>query len=628
MGEKRNAIKEVRTLAKEGNVEEAYKRLSELADPLDDFPLQMQYAKIFKSLDPGQLDLRPVRVAILGSSTLEHFVDILNFWAGCEGLNMDLYLAPYDTLRQTALDETSELYDFNPEIVWLFSNHRDIRINVKQAQSPEMIDVAIDEAIRDFSALWDAIRRNSPAHIIQNNADLPAERIFGNYEGTVPWGRASLLRRFNLGLGARAPSGCAVFDLEYLSSLYGKDRWVGPRYWVHSKHAFSPDASGLVASHGAKLIGALKGTAKKCIVLDLDNTLWGGVIGDDGLDGIQLGDGANGEAFVAFQEYVRGLKERGILLAVCSKNEEDSAKEPFLNHPDMRLTLDDICVFKANWENKPDNIREIAAVLNIGLDSLVFVDDNPVERDLVRSMLPTVTVPEMPDDPAQYIRTLDRLRLFEMVSFSTEDKHRSQLYKENAVRREHQQTFSDLSDYLKSLDMRAIVGQIDGFHMKRMSQLVNKSNQFHLTGTRYSETEIEHMSADPSYSVRYFKLKDKFGDNGLISVVILKQEGDAATIDTWVMSCRVLSRGMEEFICREILEIARDKGCRQVIGKYAPSKKNQLVSKLYERLQFQKIDEEEDGTTTWEFNLDNPDPDYDTHIHREEAQSGKAQIHG
>jgi len=628
MGEKRDELKKIRGLAKEGKFEEAHARLTSVADPWDDFPLQMQYAKILKSLCPDRLHLRPIRVAILGSSTLEHFVDVLCFWLACEGLSQQLYIAPFDTIRQSALDPTSDLYAFNPEIIWMFSSHRDVFIDIEHGQSPEILDSAVTEAVNDFAALWDAMRQCSSAYIIQNNADLPTERTFGNYEGAILWGRSNLLRRFNLELSARMPSGSTIFDLEHVSSLYGKYRWEDPRYWFHSKHAFSLDASGLVAFHAARLIGAMKGTAKKCIVLDLDDTLWGGVIGDDGLNGIRLGNGANGEAFVAFQEYLKGLKNRGIVLAVCSKNEEGNAKEPFMRHPDMRLSLDDISVFKANWENKPDNIREIAAVLNIGLDSLVFVDDNPLERDLVRSMLPMVTVPEMPDDPAEYIRTIDRLRLFETVSFSEEDKDRSRLYKENAVRHESQRKFSDLSDYLKSLRMEAAVGSVDDFHIKRMAQLINKSNQFHLTGTRYAESEIERMNAAPLYSVRYFKLKDKFGDNGLISVVIMKREQDALAIDTWVMSCRVLSRGMEEFICKEVLTMARRQGCRRIVSRYVPSKKNQLVAGLYEKLQFQKTCEENDGTTHWEFDLENPDPDYDIHIRQAKAESGEAQVYG
>lgn len=618
--EKRKALKEIRSLAKAGDTEETFSRLRLFADPSDDFTLQAGYGRTLKSLPSDALDLRPVRVALLSSSTLEHFLDVLRFWLVMEGLDPEFYLAPFDTISQTALDPSSDLYSFSPDVVWLFSSHRDVNLRSEPGESEQSALQAVRDSVREFQALWEAIHAKSSCSIIQNNADLPAERVFGNFEGLTPRGRANLLQRFNLELASAASTDVAVFDLEHVSSLYGKQRWADPRYWFHSKHAFSLDASGLVAFHGAKLIGAIRGTAKKCIVLDLDNTLWGGVVGDDGLEGIRLGSGAEGEAFVAFQEYMKSLKERGIILTVCSKNEEATAKEPFLHHPDMRLSLDDISVFVANWDDKPGNIREIAGILDIGLDSLVFVDDDAMQRDMVRTTLPMITVPEMPSDPADYVAAIDRLRLFETISFSDEDKGRTRMYRDNIVRREQRQNFGNLSDYLESLDMEAVVGGIDDFHLGRMAQLINKSNQFHLTGTRLTESEIESLNETPDHIVRYFTLKDKFGDNGLISVIILRREHDSLVADTWVMSCRVLSRGMEEFICREMLSIGRAEGCRRIVGHYIPSKKNQLVTGLYERLKFTKTGEEDGGATWWELIIGDSNPEYDIHIRRTETE--------
>ena len=614
--EKRKILKQIKGLVRDGAAKEAFSLLNTIAEPEDAFALQSRYARIYESLASDTLELQPIRLALLGSSTLEHFASVFGYWLAREGLNLDLYLASYDTIHQTILDPASELYAFDPEVVWLFTNHRDLKFSAEPGQSLESVNQVINDAVSELAVLWNAVRSRSSAHIIQNNADIPSERVFGNFEGSAPWGRANLLRRFNLDLPATMPPGSTVFDLDYLSSLYGKHKWYDHRFWFHSKHAFSLDACGFAAFHAARLVGSIKGKAKKCIVLDLDNTLWGGVIGDDGLEGIRLGTGAEAEAFVAFQHYLKALSNRGILLAVCSKNEEANAKEPFLQHPEMVLTLDDISVFKANWDNKPDNIREIAGILNIGLDSLVFVDDNPAEREHVRSALPMVTVPELPEDPAEYIPAIDKLRLFEAVSFSEEDKVRGRMYKDNVVRKTFQKQFSDLSEYLKGLDMEATVGAPDSFHLPRMAQLINKSNQFHLTGTRYSESEILALHEDADHLIRYFKLKDKFGDNGLISVLILKRDEDVIAIDTWVMSCRVLSRGMEEFICREILSIARDHGCRCIVGRYVPSKKNKLVANLYERLQFKKTLECEDGACHWEFVLGECDPDYEIYIRR------------
>ncbi|RJP16092.1 MAG: HAD-IIIC family phosphatase [Candidatus Abyssobacteria bacterium SURF_5] len=618
--QKREEIKAAKSASKEGKHQEAFQRLRGIADPYDDFSLQSRYAKVYQTIR-GNLGLRPIRLALVGGSTLEHFSDVLAFWLAMEGFRLELYLSPYDTMRQTILDAGSDLYAFNPELVWIFCTEKDVRISLSSAagHSPEIISQAVQSAVQECSELWQTINSRCSAYIIQNNADLPCERIFGNLECAVDWSRLNLLRRFNLELASRLRAGITILDFEYISSAFGKYRWFDHRYWFHSKHAFSLDAAGLVAFHAARLIGALKGAAKKCIVLDLDNTLWGGVVGDDGLAGIRLGVSADGEAFVAFQEYLKGLADRGVLLAVCSKNEDGTAKEPFLKHPDMRLKLQDISVFIANWNNKADNICTIAKTLNIGLDSLVFIDDNPAERELVRSLLPMVTVPEMPEDPADYIRTLDRLSLFETVSFSSEDRKRGQMYRENAARQEHQEKFTDLTSFLASLDMEATVGSPDAFHVKRMSQLINKSNQFHLTGTRYTESQIEGFAADPDYMVRYFKLKDKFGDNGLISVVVLKREQADLLINTWVMSCRVLSRGMEEFICNEILSLARNGGCSRVLGCYVPSSKNQLVQGLFGRLQFRKVLQEENGATHWEYVLEQGNLPFQTHIRRSES---------
>jgi len=615
--EKQAALKIVKSLVGGGKHREAFTMLRQIAEVEDDFSLQSRYARLFQSLDSELLELRPLRIALLGSSTLEHFADVLRYWLACEGFSLELYLAPYDTLQQTVLDEGSPLYAFKPDIIWLFSNQRDVRFGVEHGSFQGAVEQAVLEKVQEFSTLWQVMQSRCPAYIIQNNLELPAEREFGNFEGAVPWGRANLLRRFNLALSDALPTGVTLLDIEHISSLYGRQRWHDPRIWFHSKHSFCLDATGIVAFHASRLIGALKGTSKKCVILDLDNTLWGGVIGDDGLEGIQLGHFQEGQAYMAFQDYLSALRRRGILLAVCSKNEDEAARSPFLHHADMRLRLDDIAVFKASWNNKADTIREIAGLLNLGLDSMVFVDDNPAERELVRSLLPMVTVPEMPEDPAHYISALDRLRLFEAVSYSDEDRGRAQMYQQNAARDELRRTFSNLSEYLDSLDMEATVGPIDAAHLPRSAQLVNKSNQFHLTGVRFSESELQAKLLDPDYTARYFRLVDRFGDNGLISVVVLQRQPNVLFIHTWVMSCRVLSRGMEEFICREMLALARAEGCPVLRGLYVPSKKNKLVAGLYERLGFVNT-EESPGGAYWEMQVED-EPPYEIHIRNSDA---------
>ncbi len=596
-------LKTVKQLIKDNAYEAAFGILRELARPEDDFSLQLRYSKLLNSIPEGALDLKPIRISFAATSTIEHFIEVFRFRAALEGFDARTFLAEFDTMRQSVMDPGSELYAFEPDIVWLFSNYRDVKGEIPPAASGEEVAAAVESEVDSFASLWDALKRNSSAYVIQNNADLPPERVFGNFEGAAIWGRQSVLRKFNYELARAVPPGVTVFDIDYLSSVYGKAKWFNRQYWYHSKHGFALDACGIVAFRAARLISALKGAAKKCVVLDLDNTIWGGVVGDDGLEGIRIATGADGEAFADFQSYLKALNRRGIILAVCSKNDEENAKQPFLEHPDMRLKLEDVAVFKANWGNKAENIREIAETLDIGLNSLVFVDDNPFERNLVRTMLPMVATPEMPEDPALFIRTLDAEGYFETVSFSEEDKSRGAMYRDNAARKTLQKKFENLDDYLNDLSMEADVGEFDSKNLPRISQLINKSNQFHLTTTRYSEPAITEFMKDPKRICLHFRLKDRFGDNGLIAAVIMEAvNGEDLMVDTWVMSCRVLSRGMEEFIHNKMVKAAKARGCRRIIGRYIPTKKNQMVSRLYARLGYAATGEE-DGASLWELDI-------------------------
>lgn len=564
--------------------------------PDDAYALQSRAAGLIAKMP---LDgLRPIKVALVGSSTLDDVGEVLRYWMAMSGFAAEIYVAPFDTLMHSVLDETSGLYDFKPDVAWLFTTHRDVRLDIEPGAAAPAVREAVAKAAERLAALWRRLLDQLNCLILQNNADVPPDDPFGNYAGASAWGNRSALRLYNFELGAAATAGVTIFDLEHAASLFGKRRWFDSRFWFHSKHPFALDAIGPIAAAAAKLIAASKGLARKAVVLDLDNTLWGGVIGDDGMEGIKLGTGADGEAFAAFQAYLLALKQRGVILAVCSKNEEATAKEPFEKHPDMKLRLGDIAVFTANWENKADNIRDIATTLNIGLDSLVFVDDNPAEREMVRRYLPMVEVPEMPEDPSAYIEALAAPNYFETLSFSSEDRERARFYQENAMRSELRGKFKDTTEYLRSLDMSSETGTLDRFHLPRMSQLINKSNQFHLTGTRYSEAELLNLAKRPDHIVLYFKLRDRFGDNGLISVLVLCHASDELQIDTWVMSCRVLGRSMEEFICNEISRVAHARGCTSVTGVYRPSPKNKLVASLYNKLGFKKISEE-DGVVTW-----------------------------
>ena len=621
MTSKEKQLQAIKKQVKQGEHEGVFQSLVNLASSMDDLTLQHGYTRILKSLDLSKEELKPLRIALVGSSTLDHFSEILRFWLASCGFQTEIWDAGYNMIEQNILNPDSELYQFNPDIVWIFTNHRDVQALAKPGDDDKAVSEAQNLSLQRFQTLWKGIQEHCSATIIQNNADIPPENTFGNFESSTPWGKTQFLQNFNHALAQITPPGVVILDFDSIANYYGKSRWLDERYWYHSKHAFSLNANGLVAARGARLIQGLKGQAKKCLVLDLDNTLWGGVIGDDGLEGILLGHGAEGEAFVDFQRYLLSLKERGIILTVCSKNEDENARLPFLKHPDMVLKIEDIAVFVANWQGKSDNIQNIAKTLDIGLDSMVFLDDNPAERDLVRQMLPMVSVPEMPEDPSFYLRTLDEQRYFETTAFSEEDSKRAEMYRNNAQRKSIQNQYSDLSEYLKSLEMKATVGDLDPIHLPRFSQLINKSNQFHLTTTRYTESEITQLLQDERYSCHYFKLKDKFGDNGLISAVILKKEEDGSLqIDTWAMSCRVLARQMEDCICNTIADIAQRKSCQKVKGIYIPSKKNKLVKDLYKKMGFQLLDASEEQST-WEIHLDSGLKERTHHIELEHVSS-------
>lgn len=578
--------------------ERAFLMMKKVAFPESPFFELMRLARCLDETNADSLGLRPIRIALVGTSTVDHFAIAFRVWLNLVGFSPEFFIADFNTVEQTILDPESKVYAFCPDLIWIFTNYRDFLPPLLGQASTQILEETVEASVGRFSSLWTAIRKYSSAYIFQNNADIPASRSFGNFEGNVGWSRVGFLRSVNQRLAECMEGAGTIVDIDFLSSLVGKRAWFDDRFWYHSKHACSLDASGLLAYKAARLVAGLKGQSKKCLVLDLDNTLWGGVIGDDGLDGLRLGSGPEGEAFVAFQEYLLSLRNRGVVLAVCSKNEEENGKLPFLQHPGMRLSLDDIAVFVANWENKADNIRYIAETLGLGLESFVFIDDNPVERKLVKDLLPMVEVPEMPSDPVGYIATLDQLALFETVSISPEDAKRAAMYRDNAIRNEQKRHYTDLSSFLQSLRMQSCVGNFSDSCLPRVAQLINKSNQFHLTTTRYSEAEILARREARDHVCMDFTLSDRFGDNGLVCAVILRLEGEDAIIDTWVMSCRVLSRQLEHFVYNAIRSAATRHGCVRIVGIYKPTKKNMLVSDLYDKLGF-TLTNSCDEATVW-----------------------------
>ena len=402
---------------------------------------------------------------------------------------------------------------------------------------------------------------------------------------------------------ARNHSRFLINDILYLSAQVGQAAWFRNNYWYNFHMALSPTATVALAQNVAAIVKSVYGKSKKCLVLDLDNTLWGGVIGDDGVQNLILGrDHPVGEAFLDFQRYVKSLQRRGIILAVCSKNDPENAKEGF-SHPDSVLKLEDFSVFKANWDPKPDNIRAIAAELNIGLDSIVFVDDNPAERDFVTEQLPEVAVPNVGTDVSCFAEVLDHERYFEVDKVVQDDLNRSAYYSSNAQRSADRGKFSNYGEFLASLEMTAEIGPFLPVYLERITQLINKTNQFNLTTRRYTSAEVVAIAQDPAFLTLYGRLADKFGDNGLVSVLIGQVLDETLQVELWLMSCRVLKREMEFAMFDALVEQCQARGIRKIVGVYIPSKKNGMVAGHYESLGFRPMNEASEGRELWSYDL-------------------------
>ena len=546
----------------------------------------------------------PVRLAVLGSTTTTQLTGFIDLFLFARGIDTEVYEAPYGVFRQEILDPSSELHRFAPNVVFLATTRRDLGRLPGAADGPESVEAAVDAEVNDWLALWQSIRTRLDCQVIQNNFDAPAWRAFGSFEMSHAAAPGNFIDRVNRELRRRAPRGVILHDLDSLAASIGRWSWGDDRFFHLAKLPCAPEHLVPYAHDVAALIAAHLGRSRKCLVLDLDNTLWGGVIGDDGLAGITIGQGdALGEAYVAFQRYAKALGDRGVILAVCSKNDEANAREPFEVLPEMALKLEDFSCFLANWQDKAANLRSIAQQLNIGLDAVVFVDDNPAERSLVRRLLPEVAVPEMPTDAAGYIRAVEQHRYFEILSLSREDLQRTEYYRANAQRQQAGSLGADLDDFLRSLDMRAWIGPISEVDLDRSVQLIGKSNQFNLTTRRHSSTDVQRMIVSPEWVTRVVKLSDRFGDNGLISVLLARESSDALEIDTWLMSCRVLKRGVEQFLLNHLAEIARKRGVNRLVGDYIPTAKNSLVEHHYRDLGFSCVRTDASGRTRWQLEL-------------------------
>ena len=594
---------------------------------LETVQLDRALARLDLKEAPG---FQPVRLAILASSTVDHLPPAIRVAGLRRRLLIEVHSGAYGQYRQDLLDADSALHRFAPQAVLFSLSAREAIAGVALTASAAEVDGAIGRFVSELRSLWRKAREIGGAAIIQQTFIDVSDPLFGGYDRMVPGAPATVIARLNGQMcEAAAADGVLILDVARASHRDGIDAWFDVGRWLQGKLEIAPQAAPLYGELVARILAALRGLSKKCLVLDLDNTLWGGVIGDDGLDGIVLGEGsAAGEAHLALQHYAKQLKERGVILAVCSKNDAKIAEAAFNDHPEMVLRRSDFAAFQANWDDKAQNLKAIATRLNIGIDSLVFVDDNPIERARIRQSLPMVSVPELPDDAAHYVRCLADAGYFEAVAFTADDRSRAEQYAANAEREALLGSAESVDDFLRGLDMTAVYGPFTAVDHARVVQLINKTNQFNTTTRRYAGEEVARIMEDPDSVTLQFRLLDRLGDNGLISTMILRPtaaEDDVLEVENWVMSCRVFGRELEFEVMNVAVEAARARGARALVAEYIPTPKNDVISKLYPSLGFTEVGRPApaNGATRWRLDLTNY-VTRNTHIVGQEQQDDRS----
>jgi FkbH-like protein len=595
-------LKWARARFKDGDDAALAEALRRIASPALDYTAARGLVRIFDQIR-ARTDLgdRTVKIAFLASYTAKPLAELLDLYLSAGRVRAEIYQPEYGTFRQELVDPTSEFHAFAADYTIISPTWRDLSRLPAMGDDRAAVDALIADEVAEWQAYWAAANR-AGSQVIQDDFVAPPWRALGNLDSGHPAGFSRYIARLNQALQDAAPAFVTIHDVDALAADAGRWRWSDERFFYEAKLPCAPEMLPTYGHALAQLVLAQLGVSRKCLALDLDNTLWGGVIGDDGLNGIAIGQGeGQAEAFLAFQHYVLSLKRRGVILAVCSKNTESIAREAFEKHPGMAIRLDDIACFMANWDDKATNLGRIAETLNIGLNSLVFVDDNPVERSIIRQLRPEVAVPELPESPAGYIEALDRMRYFETVAISSEDVRRTDMYQAEAARKGVVSSAGDLEGFLRSLELVATVAPIDAHSLERSAQLITRSNQFNVTTRRYSSADLLAMIADASWIPLALSLRDRFGDNGLISVILCRiNHAEAALeIDTWLMSCRVLKRGVEDAALNHLVTLARRHGLTQLRGDYIPTVKNVLVKDLFASLGFTEAETREDGSSRW-----------------------------
>ena len=596
---------------------------------LQTLQLDRRRAKVVAAEKPSKLATKPVRLAVLAASTVEHLLPSIRVAGLRRSLWIETYTPDYGQYAQELMNPESGLHRFRPDTVLFALDAHHLVQGIEVGDSAADVTATLEKMADRLASQWDIARRRFSANVLQN-VPLPVfSPLLGSNEHRLPGSRMAALRQFSALLRMRADAaGVDLVALDDRVAVDGMSAWHDPALWHRAKQEVHPQAAPLYGDLVVRLLAAAQGRSSKCLVLDLDNTLWGGVIGDDGLAGIKLGQGsAVGEAHLAFQRYAKDLSRRGVILAVCSKNDEANALEPFTSHPEMALRRDDIACFVANWTDKAANLREIANRLNIGTDSLVFADDNPAERAVVRRELPMVEVPELPEDPTGYGACIAAAGYFEALRVTDEDRQRAGQYQQNLARASLMTSATDMDGYLRSLEMQAVWNRFDSIGLARIVQLINKTNQFNLATQRVNEEQVRALINDPAALTLQIRLLDQFGDNGIIAIVSGSREPGTDTIrlNTWLMSCRVLGRGMEEETLNLVAAEARRLGAMRLHGEYRPTSKNGMVRDHYQRLGFTLVGDTEDGSTTWTLDLARFEP-RPTFINSRRVQTGAAEL--
>lgn len=579
--------------------------MKELEYPFDADSIIQRRKSLRRKLLAEETTRLPKKIAVFGGSTTSDIVNMLELFLLNYGIAPTFYESEYAQYFQDAMFPSQELLAFQPDLVFIHTTNRNVTNYPTVSDSEAEVDAKFQTELAKFTAMWDSIAAKFRCPIIQNNFEMPLYRLMGNRDCYDIHGRSNFLTRLNTAFCeyARQHESFHINDINYVSADYGLKEWSNPLFWNMYKYAMCFDAIPAFSFNVANIIKSIFGKNKKALALDLDNTLWGGVVGDDGVDGIEIGQETGvSQSYYEFQSYLKDVKSLGVVLTVCSKNDHENAIAG-LNHPEGVLRPDDFIVIKANWDNKHQNIAQIAADLNILPEAIVFADDNPAEREIVRTQLSGVAVPPM-DAVEEYITTIDRSGFFEVTSFSEDDLKRNEMYKKNALRSAQIASFGDYTEYLKSLEMHGIIDDFIPVYLARITQLTNKSNQFNLTTKRYTTAEMEETFQSDEYIRLYGKLIDKFGDNGVVSVVIGHKNGSVLDIELWLMSCRVLKRDMEKAMLDTLVEKCRQFGLTHLRGYYYPTAKNHMVEKLYESFGFTMLSGDEDGNTVWELAVD------------------------